>query len=191
MTFNERADYIRCNADQGAIAKLLGQYPWGKDVGPRAPGTVTDSSVDLGNLSNNRSKRKAALEKRIYSYQQSLARSIQKHDALKRVGLAEVSNSDLMVCYSGKPLSACKWTMELHEAHISYALSILEILEAELSKLDESIPAGFILVDVLLTAHQAFQVRKWAEQAQRRLSQARVKARMDAITESNRGTVSD
>lgn len=179
MTFDERADQVRREADQAAITSLLGQYPWGKDVGPRAAGTVPDYCADIERLPRDPAKRKAKLSERIESYRQSLARSIQKHDDLKRRGLDEVGNYDLMVCYSEKPLNACMRTMELHEAHISYDLSILEILERELSKLDESIPPGFVLVDVVLTAHQAYQVRKWAESAKPKLEQAREKSRMN------------
>ena len=183
MTFNEKASQVRNEADQKAIAQLLAQYPWGKDVGPRPPGTVPDSSADLEGLTSDPIKRKSKLEKRVQTYREMLARSVAKHDELKRRGLDEVGNSDLMVCYSGNPLSACRYTMELHEAHISYYLSILEILDRELSKLDASIPPGFVLVDAVLPAHQAFQVRKWAESAKIRLNQARAKARMDTRTE--------
>ena len=160
MTFNEKASQVRNEADQKAIAQLLAQYPWGKDVEPRPPGTVPDSSADLEGLTSDPIKRKSKLEKRVQTYREMLARSVAKHDELKRRGLDEVGNSDLMVCYSGNPLSACRHTLELHEAHISYYLSILEILERELSKLDVSIPPGFVLVDAVLPAHQAFQVRK-------------------------------
>ena len=183
MTFNEKASQVRNEADQKAIAQLLAQYPWGKDVGPRPPGTVPDSSADLEGLTSEPIKRKSKLEKRVQTYRVMLARSIAKHDELKRRGLDEVGDSDLMVCYSGNPLSACRHTMELHEAHISYYLSILEILDRELSKLDVSIPPGFVLVDAVLPAHQAFQVRKWAESTKIRLNQARAKARMDTRTE--------
>lgn len=183
MTFDERADQVRREADLPAIALLLGQYPWGIDVLPRPEGTVPDSSADLDRLSRNPVKRRAKLEAGIRSYRLSLAKSIQKHDDLKRRGLDEVGNYDLMVCYSENPRSACARTMELHEAHISYDLSILEILERELSKLDKSIPPGFVLVDAILTAHQAFQVRKWAELAKPRLNQTRTKARLDTKIE--------
>lgn len=183
MTLDERAERVRAEADQRAIAQLLDQYPWGKDVEPRPAGTVPDSSADLDRITSNPAKRRAMIERRIHSYGQTLARSIQKHDDLKRQGLDEVGNYDLMVCYSENPLSACKWTMELHEAHISYYLSILEILERELSKLEEGIPPGFVLVDAVLTARQAFQVRKWAESAKARLNQARARARMDTRIE--------
>nr|BCU00338.1 hypothetical protein [uncultured bacterium] len=183
MTFDERADQVRREADLAAIASLLGQYPWGKEVGPRPAGSVSDCCADTERLPRDPGKRKAKLLSRIESYRQSLARSIQKHDDLKRGGLDEVGNYDLMVCYSENPLNACMRTMELHEAHISYDLSILEILERELSKLDESIPAGFVLVDAILTAHQAYQVKKWAERAKPRLIEARTKARLDTKIE--------
>lgn len=183
MTFDERANEVRMDADLAAIALLLGQYPWGKDVGPRPAGTVPDSSAGLERLSLDPAKRRTKLKTQIQSYRQSLARSIQKHDDLKCRGLVEVGNYDLMVCYSENPLSACKWTMELHEAHISYYLSILEILEQEWLKLDQSIPPGFVLVDAVLTAYQAFQVRQWAELAKTRLNQARAKVQMDTRIE--------
>ncbi|MNP11015.1 hypothetical protein D3C76_1031830 [compost metagenome] len=183
MTFDEKASQVRNEADKEAIAQLLAQYSWGKDVGPRPAGTVPDSSADLDSLTSEPIKRKLKLEKRIQTYRATLARSIAKHDDLKRRGLDEVGDYDLMVCYSGSPLNACRHTMELHEAHISYDLSILEILDRELSKLDVSIPPGFVLVDAVLPAHQAFQVRKWAESAKTRLNQARAKARMDTRTE--------
>lgn len=183
MTFDERAAEIRREADQEAIAKLLDLYPWGQDVEPRPAGTVSESIACLDRLSRNPTKRRKKIEQRIQSYRQSLARSIQKHDSLKRNGLAEVGDFDLMVCYSENPLSACKWTMELHQAHISYGLSIIAIMDAELGKLDTSVPAGFVQVDAILTAHQAYQVRKWAEQAKARLNQARAKARMDTKRE--------
>lgn len=183
MTFNEKASQVRNEADKEAIAQLLAQYSWGKDVGPRPAGTVPDSSADLDSLTSEPIKRKLKLETRIQTYRVTLARSIAKHDDLKRRGLDEVGDYDLMVCYSGSLLNACRHTMELHEAHISYDLSILEILDRELSKLDVSIPPGFVLVDAVLPAHQAFQVRKWAESAKTRLNQARAKARMDTRTE--------
>lgn len=183
MTFNEKASQVRSEADKKAIAELLEQYPWGKDVGPRPVGSVPDSSAGLEKLPSDTAKRESKLEARIQTYRAMLARSIGKHDDLKRRGLDEVGDSDLMVCYSGNPLSACRHTMDLHEAHISYYLSILEILDGELSKLDVSVPPGFVLVDVILPAHQAFQVKKWAETAKTRLSQARAIARMDTRTE--------
>ncbi|MGC6373666.1 hypothetical protein [Pseudomonas sp. S2.OTC.A_B10] len=183
MTFDERADQVRREADKTAIASLLGQYPWGNDVGTRPAGTVPDYCADIERLPRDPAKRRAKLATRIESYRQSLDRSIQKHDDLKRRGLAEVGDYDLMVCYSENPLNACKRTMDLHEAHISYELSILEILERELSKLDERIPLGFVHVDAILTAHQAYQVKKWAALAEPRLNQARTKARLDTKIE--------
>lgn len=183
MTFDEQANQVRRNADLAAIVLLLDQYPWGKDVGPRPAGTVPDSSAGLERLSLDPAKRRAKLKTQIQSYRQSLARSIQKHDDLKCRGLVEVGNYDLMVCYSENPLSACKWTMELHEAHISYDLSILEILDCELAKLDESVPIGFVRVDAVLTAHQAFMVRKWAAAAKPRLDRVRAKARLNTRIE--------
>jgi hypothetical protein len=73
--------------------------------------------------------------------------------------------------------------MALHTAHISYDLSVLEILDRELSKLDASVPPGFVLVNAVLTAHQAFQVRQWAASAKTRLDQARAKARLNTRIE--------
>lgn len=183
MTFNEKACQARSEADQEAIAQLLAQYPWGKDVAPRPVGTVPDSSADLDRLTTDPVKRKAKLESRVHSYRTMLTRSINKHDNLKRLGLDEVGDSDLMVCYSGNPLAACRHTIELHEAHISYALSVLEILDRELSKLDASVPPGFVLVNAVLTAHQAFQVRQWAVSSKQRLDQARAKARLNTRIE--------
>ena len=183
MTFDEEAQKIRNEADHGAIAQLLEQYPWGRDVGRRPAGTVPDTSANLDRLPNDPKKRRAKLERQVQSYETMLERSISKHDSLKRRGLEDVGDYDLMVCYSANPLKACKFTIELHEAHISYDLSILEILERELSKLDESIPAGFVLVDAILPAYQAYQVRKWAEQSRPRLQQARTKARLDTRIE--------
>ena len=89
MTFNEKASQVRSEADQKAIAQLLAQYPWGKDVGPRPPGTVPDSSADLEGLTSDPIKRKSKLEKRVQTYREMLARSIAKHDELKRRGLDE------------------------------------------------------------------------------------------------------
>lgn len=66
MTFNEKAIQARSEADQEAIAQLLAQYPWGKDVGPRPPGTVPDSSADLEGLTSDPTKRKSKLEKRVH-----------------------------------------------------------------------------------------------------------------------------
>ncbi|WP_146151483.1 hypothetical protein [Pseudomonas sp. R9.37] len=183
MTFDEQAHKIRSEADRKAIAQLLAQYPWGKDVPARPAGAVPDSSADLERLPNDLVKRKAKLELRVQAYRSSLARSIKKHDDLKRLGLDEVGNSDLMICYSGDPLAACRHTMALHEAHISYDLSVLEILDRELSKLDASVPTGFLLVDAVLTPRQAFQVRQWAASAKPRLEQARAKARLNTRIE--------
>ena len=183
MTFEEEAQRVRNESDQVAIAQLLAQYPWGCDVGPRKTGTVTDSSADIDRLPKDPKKRKAKLEQKVKSYQIMLERSIAKHDSLKRRGLEDVSNYDLMVCYSANPLRACKFTMDLHEAHISYDRSILEILHRELSELEESVPPGFVLVEAVLPAYQAYQVKKWAEQARKRLHHARTKARMDTRTE--------
>lgn len=183
MTFNEKASHARSEADHEAIALLLSKYPWGKDIVPRPAGTVPNSSVDLERLPNDPSKRKAKLESRVRSYRMMLARSISKHDSLKRLGLDEVGDSDLMICYSGDPYAACRHTIELHEAHISYALSVLEILDRELSKLDESVPPGFVQVNAVLTAHQAFQVRQWAASSKLRLDQARAKARLNTRIE--------
>lgn len=183
MTFDEKARKIRSEANTEAIAQLLAQYPWGKDVPPRPVGTVPDSSADLDRLPTDPVKRKTKLESRVQAYRSSLARSIKKHDDLKRLGLDEVGNSDLMICYSGDPLSACRHTMALHTAHISYDLSVLEILDRELLKLDASVPPGFVLVNAVLTAHQAFQVRQWAASAKTRLDQARAKARLNTRIE--------
>ncbi|MBD8828986.1 hypothetical protein [Pseudomonas sp. CFBP 13602] len=180
MTFDEQACLVREQADKAAIAQLLAQYPWGKDVDPRPAGSVSDSNADLERLSSDPAKRRKKLKAQIASYEKMLARSIAKHDDLKRKGLEEVGNYDLMVCYSGRPIDACRHTMELHEAHISYDLSVLEILDRELGKLDTSIPDGFKEIDVVLTALEAYQVRKWAEAAAPRLAHARAKARLNA-----------
>jgi|LIDZ01.1.fsa_nt_gi hypothetical protein len=104
MTFHEQARQVRDQADTEAIAQVLAQYPWGKDVWPRPAGSVQDSSDDLDRISSD------------------------------------------------------KHTMELQEAHISYDLSVLEILDRDLGKLDTSIPSGFEQVDVVLTALEAYQV---------------------------------
>ena len=52
MTFDEKASQVRNEADKEAIAQLLAQYSWGKDVGPRPAGTVPDSSADLDSLTS-------------------------------------------------------------------------------------------------------------------------------------------
>lgn len=76
MTFNEKASQVRNEVDQKAIAQLLAQYPWGKDVGPRPPGIVPDSSADLEGLTSDPIKRKSKLEKRVQTYREMLARSV-------------------------------------------------------------------------------------------------------------------
>ena len=44
----------------------------------------------------------------------------------------------------------------------------------------EPLSAGFVLVDVVLTAHQAFIVRKWAEAAKFKITAAKAEqAKMD------------
>lgn len=182
MTFAEKeASQIRINADYAAIAQLLEQYPWGADVSPRTAGSVHFS--DLESLPSDPTKRKARLEKQVGSYQAALERSIQKHDDLKNRGLEAVCDYDLVIAYSGRALNACKFNMELFVAHISYDLSILEILDCELAKLDESVPIGFVRVDAVLTAHQAFMVRKWAAAAKPKLDRVRAKARLNTRIE--------
>lgn len=86
MTFNEKANQVRKEADKEAIAKLLAQYPWGKDLGPRPAGTVSDSSADLDSLTSEPIKRKLKLEKRVQTYRATLARSIAKHDDAQASG---------------------------------------------------------------------------------------------------------
>jgi len=61
MTFNEKASQVRNEADKEAIAQLLAQYSWGKDVGPRPAGTVPDSSADLDSLTSEPIQRKLTL----------------------------------------------------------------------------------------------------------------------------------
>lgn len=178
MTFNE-VHQVRLKADRDAIAELLAQYPWGRDVEPRAPGSIPSHCAGIDSLSADPAKRKAKLQRQVQIHQNSLFRSIEKHDSLKRRGLDNVGDADLMVCYSGDALKACKFTIELHEAHISYDLSILEKLDGELAKLDDSIPPGFVLINAVLPAYQAYQIRKWGKSAQTRVEQARAKARMN------------
>ncbi|MDP5168578.1 hypothetical protein [Pseudomonas syringae] len=183
MNFDEEARLVRLEADHEAINGLLDAYPWGAAVGPREPGCITASLLDLARLSADPAKRAKMLLEKLSSYEASLVRSVDKHDSLKRNGLSEICDSDLMICYSGDPLAACMHTMRLHEAHISYDRSVLEILDQELAKLDSNVPQGFVQIDVLLPDFQAFQVKKWANVAEPLIQQARKEARLNTRRE--------
>ncbi|MCK9709843.1 hypothetical protein [Pseudomonas syringae] len=191
MTFDEKARLVRLNADQDAIKYLLDDHPWGDSIAAREPGSITASSLGLERLSTDPVKRKNKLLVQFESYENSLLRSIAKHDLLKRNGLSEICDSDLMVCYSGNPIAACMHTMRLHEAHISYDRSVLEILDSELAKLDSSVPYGFVQIDAVLSEFDAFQAIKWADAAKARLEQARKQARLNARTKQRTSNDSD
>lgn len=180
------AQQIRDSADRSAIQLILDSFPWGAEVEPRPAGSLTDSSVGIDRLPKEPGKRLAKLFASERYYRESLAASIEKHDLLKRKGLDAMSDLDLFMAFSG-PLNACRNTMELHEAHISYYLSALEILEQHISAIDDSVPPGYQRVDVILPAFQAYEVRLWGAAARPRVAEARLKARLNTIGKSETG----
>jgi hypothetical protein len=177
------AQQVRDSADRSAIQLMLDSFPWGADVEPRPAGSLTDRSVGIDQLPKDPGKRLAKLLASERYYRESLVASIEKHDLLKRNGVDAMSDVDLVMAFSGS-LNACRNTMELHEAHISYYLSALEILEQHISAMDDSVPPGYQCVDVILPAFQAYEVRLWAAAAQPKVAEARLKARLNAIGKS-------
>ena len=181
MTANE----IRASADHVAIRQLLDSFPWGSQVGPRPAGSISGSSAGIDSLPKDASKRLRKLIDSEISYRKSLAASIARHDDVKSRGVDAISDGDLTIAFCGSgPVVACRCTMELLRAHISYYLSVLEILAQEISTLDKSIPPGYQCVEVLLPAMQAYEVKLWAKAAEPRLAKARLQARLDAIGKS-------
>lgn len=175
------ADEIRASADHTAIRQLLDSLPWGGQVGPRPAGSIPDSSAGIDSLPKDAAKRLQKLMASESAYRKSLAASIARHDDVKERGVDAISDGDLLIAYCGSgPVVACRCTMELLRAHISYYLSILEILEREISTLDESIPPGYQCVEVILPVVQAYEVKLWAKAAGPRLAKARLQARLNA-----------
>jgi hypothetical protein len=164
-----------------AIAALLATYPPGQEIPARAPGQITEASAQLDRLPGDARKRRIKLLERIKQVKACLAGEIERYDNFLRRGLDAVSASDLSICYSGDAFKACKGTITLLHNHVSYSVSILCLLEAELTRLDgataSAIPVGFVAVDVVLPAHQAFIVRKWAKAAEQRMAEAHAKTR--------------
>lgn len=177
------AQQVRDSADRSAIQQMLASFPWGAAVEPRPAGSITESSAGIDRMPKDPGKRLVKLLQSESYYRDSLAKSIAKHDLLKRNGVDAMSDSDLVMAFSG-PLNACSNTMRLHEAHISYYLSVLEILEQHISILDDSVPPGYQRVDVILPAFQVYEVKLWAAAAQPKVAEARLKARLNAIGKS-------
>lgn len=175
------ADEIRASADHTAIRQLLDSLPAGSQIGPRPAGSIPDSSAGVDSLPKDAAKRLQKLMISETAYRKSLETSIARYDDVKERGVDAISDGDLLVayCVSG-PMVACRCTMELLSAHISYYLSILEILGREISRLDETIPPGYQCVEVILPVVQAYEVKLWAKAAEPRLAKAKLQARLNA-----------
>jgi hypothetical protein len=168
---NAEVKAIRDGADHQAIATLLGRYPAGRDIAPREPGSVSSPDALLANLPRDPKKRRTQLKRQLTSYCESLRADIEQYDQIRHDGLKAISDSDLLIAYSGDALNACRCSIELKAAHISYDRSMIEALEIAL----ETTPAqqakqrhGFIRVRANLPPQKAFIVKKWAVAAKKR-----------------------
>jgi hypothetical protein len=167
---DKEALQIRQQADQAAIGRLLAEAPCGRDIGPREPGSVTTPQSLLEKLPRDLSKRRAQLERELISYRHALRRDIRRYEQIRLGGLASLSAYDLVIAFSGDALAACRCSLELKDAHISYNRSMIEALEAALAVLegerDKQRFAAAERVKVALPVQKAFIVRKWADAAQ-------------------------
>ncbi|MDR8093116.1 hypothetical protein KPB05_37300 [Burkholderia gladioli] len=157
---------VREQADSAAIAALLAAYPIGADVEPRPPGSVSYADTLIGKLPRDSKKRRAKLEAELASCRKALHADIKHYDELRRNGLRAISDSDLMIAYSGDALHACRCSLELKAAHISFNRSmvdaLLHALDADEAERTKPARTKSVRVKVKLSPHKAFVVKKWA-----------------------------
>ncbi|MDN7880088.1 hypothetical protein [Burkholderia aenigmatica] len=157
---------VREQADSNAIVELLAAYPAGVDIGPRPPGSVSYADTVIGKLPRDGKKRRVRLEAELASCRASLRADVKRYDDLRRNGLRAISDSDLMIAYSGDALHACRCSLELKAAHISFHRSMVEALlralEVDEADRAKSARAKPVKVKVTLSLQKAFVVKKWA-----------------------------
>lgn len=126
---------IRANADLAAIAKVLASVP--------APdGIPARKQFDAGSYlkllpRGPLAKRREAATAKIAEFSAKLAEAKGRYRNILDNGLNAIGDYDLGCAYSGNPVNAVKFSLQLANAHISYYLSLIAAFEEEIKRLDE------------------------------------------------------
>lgn len=176
------AEEVKAKADHAVIAQYLANILPADQIGPRPEGSI---DFRTGRIPTKPKAYRAWLVKHLDSHTHALERDRGIYEDHRTGGLDMLT--DVAVLHaSGDATQAARSALEtifyLKSAHISANLCCLIDIRRELERVDgeklqenassnvPAVPNGYEFVDVLLPAHQAFIVKKWAETAQARLN---------------------
>ncbi|MDV7210068.1 hypothetical protein [Azotobacter beijerinckii] len=198
MGMKEDADAIRAGVGLEAIAELLAEFPPSEQTGKREPEQIIWNALFVRKKPPTDPKKlRAKLAAGLKAQQRTLAERCLRYDEIRTQGLEAISDYDLTIqgfpgdTATERAVKALRCALWLADSHVTYSRSLIESLEEKLASLDAElestkkaakvskaateIPTGYEIVDVMLPAHQAFIVRKWAEAAQAKINSKRKK----------------
>lgn len=130
----QTANDIRNQTDPDTLALVVASFPLPDQIGPRSH---FDSQWALGKIPfSNADRRLEALNTSLDKHREELAHDIQRYTDLQTRKLHALSDYDLTICHQGDAIAALQMALGLKTAHISWHLSHIQVLEAELASME-------------------------------------------------------
>lgn len=130
----QTANDLRNQADPDTLAIIVASFPLSDQIGPRSH---FDSQWALGKIiSSDDDRRMEAINTALDKHREELAHDIQRYTDLQTRKLHALSDYDLTIAHQGDALAALHMALGLNTAHISWHMSHIQVLEAELASME-------------------------------------------------------
>lgn len=134
MSIDRRAAELVAASDPAEVAAVIAGFPKGEDVGIRE--NWQDIKPHFGaRVPKAPAARLVYLVKLVEQHKKAHLSAISNYDRYRALGLAALSPYDVCISSGDNPVAALRCALRLTNAHISYYLTLLVQVSAELKTL--------------------------------------------------------